>query len=377
MQDLTALIIKYQIWFYPILVLIITLVLNRAIHWILQKRLAHFDATTRVWSHALLKSINAPLRAAVWLSAIIIIKQIFTSTTVDTQIQHIFRPLIGILFIAILTWFLLALTEQYKKNFVDSVNHYKKDVDYTAIDAITKLVWAFVLIFAIISALQQLNVPLASLLAFGGAAGIAVGFAAQTLVSNLFGGLTIYASRIFKIGDDIIIPGTNLAGTVQQIGWRATHVIGWDGKPFYVPNSLFNSSNMINHSRLKYRSMTEHLLLRYENYDKVRLVIEEGNALLKARNDLIYFVFRFDKFGDGALKLLLYAWIQPVPNGDFVPFAEYMRVKEDLLLAVADIALKHDCKLILPVSNVYLNQGHDNVPGPMAGLDFTNSPEIS
>src|SRR3546814_10370881 len=91
-------------------------------------------------------------------------------------------------------------------------------------------------------------------MAFGGAAGIAVGFAAQTLVANLFGGLTVYAGRIFKIGEDIILPNTKLAGTVQQIGWRATRVLGWDGKPFYVPNSIFNSSNMINHSRLSPRS---------------------------------------------------------------------------------------------------------------------------
>src|SRR5699024_9359454 len=107
---------------------------------------------------------------------------------------------------------------------------------------------------------------------------------------------------------------------------------------------LFNSSNMVNHSRLTHRAISEHILLRYRNFDKVRDVVRDGNELLKKRQDLSYFVFRFDSFGERALKLYVYAWVQASPPGGFVPYADFARVKEEVLLSIADIARQHGCE---------------------------------
>ncbi len=350
-----------SLWVFPLVAVLITFALNRTIHWLISKRLRHLKHSRHVWRHALLASIDGPVRSALWLACFITIRKNHLSVINHAIPQQIISTAEDITAILLLAWFFLSFIEQAKRNHIAHTFIVKHETDQTAIDAITKLSWAFVLIFTAISILQKLNVPLASLLAFGGAAGIAMGFAAQTLVANLFGGLTIYASRIFKIGEDIIFPGTDLAGTVENIGWRATRVLGWDGKPIFIPNSLFNSSNMINHSRLSHRTINQHLLLRYENYDKVRSIIAAGNKLLAADNRLKYYVFRFDRFGDGALQLLLYAWVQTKPASAFVPYAEFMQVKEDLLLSLADIAIEHGCEFILPISQVYL---HDARPMP-------------
>src|SRR3546814_8604034 len=103
---------------------------------------------------------------------------------------------------------------------------------------------AAIVVIAALVMMQTLGFSITSLLAFGGVAGIALGFAAQGLVANLLGGATIYASRPFKVGDHIIFPGTPStggyigwqAGEVQHIGWRATRILDWNGKPFFVPN---------------------------------------------------------------------------------------------------------------------------------------------
>lgn len=347
--------LERELWIFPVVVIGITLVMNRVIHWLLAWRLRTLQPSRNVWRHALVVSVDAPLRASLWLACLVALRQELMPRGTQPWVDHFVIPAAGILAILILAWFLLRFIEQSRQNYLSHIRHRNQETDETAIDALNKIAWAFVLIFASISVLQQLNVPLASLLAFGGAAGIAAGFAAQTLVANLLGGLTIYASRIFKIGEDIIFPGTGLAGTVQNIGWRATRVLGWDGKPLYVPNSLFNSSNMVNHSRLSHRMINEYILLRYEDYAKVRTIVEEGNQFLNARSDLKYFVFRFDSFGDGALKLLLYAWVQTTPAGAFVPFADFMQSKQELMLGLADIALAQGCTLLLPISNVHLS----------------------
>jgi len=146
---------------------------------------------------------------------------------------------------------------------------------------------------------------------------------------------------------------------VQNIGWRSTRVLGWDGKPAYIPNSVFNSSNLVNHSRLTHRTLSEHFLLRYEQIDKVREIVNQGNAMLEGREDLAYFVFRFDSFGESTLKLYLYAWAQSVPYGSFVPYAEFMRIKEEILLDIVDIAHTQGCELVLPITHVHLRETHN------------------
>src|SRR5699024_7761082 len=251
-------------WIFLAAVIVGVIVINQLLRWLLAMRLRHLEPAKHMWRHALLSAASAPVRALIWLLGLLLVKQELLPAGTGPRIIHqAFNHLPGILFALLLAWFLLRLVSRVQDNYLWRAQSAEEVIDRTAVDAIGKLIWAVIVVFTIISILQQVGVSLASLLAFGGAAGIAVGFAAQNLVANLFGGLTIYASRIFKIGEDIVFPGSNLAGTVQQIGWRSTRLLGWDGKPFYVPNSIFNTSNMINHSRLTHRAISEHILLRY------------------------------------------------------------------------------------------------------------------
>lgn len=356
-------------WIFVGATALVALMVNLAIRWLIFIRLRHIKPEIHLWRHALLAAVNSPVRFAIWLLALSIMKGRFLPAGTNQYVDRIYSPAVGIVVTLLVTWLLLRLVRMIKSNYAGYARASGEPIDYTAVDAIGKLSLAGVFIFAIISILDQLGISPASLLAFGGAAGIAAGFAAQNLVANLFGGLTIYASHIFKIGDDIILPGTNLAGTVQQIGWRATRVLGWDGKPFYVPNSLFNSSNMVNHSRLQFRSLSENILLRYQHYDKVREIVDDANKMLEERKDIGYYVFRFDSFGEQALRLNIYAYVQTIPAGNFLPYAEFARIKEEVLLAIANIARDHGCNLVLPVSHLYVQdeQGHGLPSGPMLG----------
>ena len=71
---------------------------------------------------------------------------------------------------------------------------------------------------------QTIGINIAGILAFGGVGGLAVGMAAKEMLSNFFGGLTIYLDQPFKVGDWINIPENKLEGTVEFIGWRQTTI---------------------------------------------------------------------------------------------------------------------------------------------------------
>lgn len=82
-------------------------------------------------------------------------------------------------------------------------------------------------------------------LASAGVLGIAVGFAAQETVSNLFAGFFILADRPYRVGDLVALEdGTK--GRVLDIGIRSTRIRSADGAVVVLPNHKMASGRIIN-----------------------------------------------------------------------------------------------------------------------------------
>jgi len=79
-----------------------------------------------------------------------------------------------------------------------------------------------------------INPPVETLIAVAASIGIAVGFAAQDILRNIFGGLIIIIDRPFKVGDKIEIG--KYYGEVVEIGLRSTQVVTPDDSLVSVPN---------------------------------------------------------------------------------------------------------------------------------------------
>jgi len=67
------------------------------------------------------------------------------------------------------------------------------------------------------------------------AIGVAVGFASQDLLKNLFGGLILLFDQPFQVGDKIKVGGTY--GEVVSIGLRSTRIVTPDDNLVSVPNA--------------------------------------------------------------------------------------------------------------------------------------------
>ena len=88
------------------------------------------------------------------------------------------------------------------------------------------------------------EVDAATLLAAGAALGVAIGFAAQDILKNIFGGLVIIADRPFQVGDKIQVAGTY--GEVTAIGTRSTRIVTPDDNLVSVPNSQIVDGQVAN-----------------------------------------------------------------------------------------------------------------------------------
>lgn len=306
-----------------------------------------------LWTQAVLQSLKAPLQGLFWVITVTVVVQIFGLAQKKSLINDSFEPIRDVITLLLFMWFFMRLVSRGCLVLRTHAQAKNRPLDATASDAIAKLLQACIVILALLMIMAALDFSISSLIAFGGVGGIAIGFAAQSLVANLLGGITVYISKPFKVGEFIIMPNNGVQGKVQEIGWRATKVLGFDRRPFYVPNALFNTAVLINHTRMSNRRIQEHLMVGYSDIGKVHHIIEQGNQMLgdHAEIEHDFFVFRFDTCGDFAVKLYIYAFTQTTD------YSEFMRIKEDVLFKIIDIIHKNGAKLAVPASRLYAPQG--------------------
>ncbi len=108
--------------------------------------------------------------------------------------------------------------------------------------AIKAVLW----VIAIIIIAGSLGIPVTSLVAVLSVAGVALSLALQGLLSNLFSGITILATRPFNVGDYVQVGGES--GTVKSIGLFYTVLDTLDNRVIYAPNGDITSSKIVNYS---------------------------------------------------------------------------------------------------------------------------------
>jgi small conductance mechanosensitive channel len=108
-------------------------------------------------------------------------------------------------------------------------------------EAVEWVVVAVTFFLATILALEQLGVPLTTLVAPATVIGIGLGFGAQQMVGDLLAGFFLFAERQYAFGDVIrlSVPGStqSVTGTVEEITLRVTKLRTAQGEQVIVPNS--------------------------------------------------------------------------------------------------------------------------------------------
>lgn len=93
---------------------------------------------------------------------------------------------------------------------------------------------------------NEVGIPALGLFAGLGVGSLAVALAAKPTVENLFGGVTLFADRPFRVGDRISYGTTS--GTVESVGPRSSRIRGLDGTLTTVPNADLAQAQITNAS---------------------------------------------------------------------------------------------------------------------------------
>jgi MscS family membrane protein len=126
---------------------------------------------------------------------------------------------------------------------------------------------------------NAVGIPALGLVAGLGVGGVAVALASQSTVENLFGGVSIFADRPFRVGDTIRFQAAN--GIVESIGPRSTRIRSPDGTLTTVPNADIAKAHVTNLS-VRSRFLFDHrvTLPPGSGEPEVSRVLEALRALL-------------------------------------------------------------------------------------------------
>ena len=160
----------------------------------------------------------------------------------------------------------------------------KRNIEPTLVKFGTKLLYAALLMFVITAALNNLGIQTTSIIAVLGAAGLAIGLALQSSLSNFAAGVMILAFHPFKAGD--FIDGGGVTGTVEELGIFTTRLKTPDNKAIFVPNGKLSGDNLTNFTRNDTRRMDLIIGVSYgedvRNVKDVLLqIIEEDDRFFK------------------------------------------------------------------------------------------------
>src|SRR5271165_26511 len=179
------------------------------------------------------------LPAAAWFGLREFIAKLDASWLDDLQ-NFLRRALPKILFILLAAWLLTRGLKLITRHFIKAAERRGTDERQMAqVRTLTQVIRGVIIgvigFLAALEILPLLGFNLQPLLASAGVAGIALGFAAQTIVKDCLNGILILVEDQYNIGDVVRLAG--VAGTVEAMSLRETKVRDGDGTLYIIPNS--------------------------------------------------------------------------------------------------------------------------------------------
>ena len=311
--------------------------------------------TNTVYDELILFSIKTPSSYLIILGYIFVIIDYFNKNEV-LNLSFSLSSAVFSLIVIIISWSLFRGLNYYLQLKPFTKNLSSED-DITLItetyEIVIRILKILVVVITALIIMQEIGLSISGLLAFGGVGGLIVGLAAKDLLSNFFGGMMIFFDRPFRVGEFIKSPDRNIEGIVEKIGWRLTVVRTFSKNVLYIPNTAFSSIIVENATRMSNRRINETIGIRYDDLNKMTDIIQDVNNVLESNPDIdqtqrakVY----FKSFSASSCDFFIYAFTKTKD------WEEFLRIKQDVLLKVAEIIEQHNAEIAYPTTTVFINK---------------------
>ena len=187
--------------------------------------------------------------------------------------------------------------------------------DSTVSGFLRYLSYAALLVVTAIIALQQFGVPVTSIIAVLGAAGLAIALAMKDSLSNIAAGIMLIVLRPFREGDFVQVASQE--GTIAQIRVFQPRLRTADNRVVVMPNSSITTAAIINFSAYPRRRIDISITLDYRHDPRQAraALLEVASATPGVLDDPAPSV-AVSQLADAGTQMTLFAWAKTYELGD-------------------------------------------------------------
>ena len=185
---------------------------------------------------------------------------------------------------------------------------------------VSKGIYYGIIIITLLAVTTSQGIDLSGLVVAGGIFGIVIGFATQSVVSNLVSGIFLMFDRPAKAGDVIELPANNIVGVLLDIAIFSTRIRMFDGTIMRIPNANIFTTNIRNLSKVVARRADFAVGIAYKE-DIAKAISDLKQAIahlpyvLAEPEPMIW----TEQLGDSSVNLRVFVWYPVDSFGEVVP----------------------------------------------------------
>ncbi|WP_232034928.1 mechanosensitive ion channel family protein [Desulfovibrio ferrophilus] len=253
-----------------------------------------------------------------------------------------------------ITLMCISLVYNFVRGMLDfSLKRKGLSLDEHSSRVLLPVVKAIAWIVALAFLLDNFGFKISTILAGLGVAGVAVGFAAQAVLGDLFSYFAILFDRPFRIGDFIVLD--TLRGNIEHIGLKTTRIRSLDGEQIVLSNSDLTGSRVHNYRRMTRRRVLFGFGVVYQTPAAkveaipglVRAVIENVDLATCDRA-------HFKQFGAFSLDFEVVFYVESPDYGT------YMDIQQTINLGLMKTFEAQGIAFAYPTQKIYMTSEEEN-----------------
>lgn len=340
-------------WIAVLLVAVVGFGVARVVgHWLALAAKAMAARTRVTWDDALVATADGPLGIMVWALLVGLLSPLVGLNPAALKVTTLGWQLIALVGVA---WLFLRLTDVLAEHLREAGATNAMVLSFVPL--VRQIGKFFLAVMFLLAALDIVGVNVVALLAGVGIGGVAIAFAAQKTLENLFGAVTIAGDKPFAVGDFVQVG--QLMGTVEGIGLRSVRLRTVERTLVTVPNSTVVAADVVNlaeRDRMLYNPVIG--VVYGTSAEQIRFITDEVQRLLLSHPRVWQDALRcrFRGFGASSLDIEVFAWLE---TRDFV---EFTALREELNYRVMEIVERAGTSFAFPSQTLYL--ARDGAPDP-------------
>jgi small-conductance mechanosensitive channel len=321
----------------PIVRLTGTLLLNKLSVWAKKTETTIYERLS--------KSVEKRLMPAVYIIIFYLATKTLTLhptiTKIISTVVIAFAMLMGAIVISSIS--VLIFEKYWEKRKSESQNKLAPNL---IIGVIRTVIW----VVALVMLLENIGIEINSLIAGLGIGGLAIAFAAQAVISDIFCFFTIVFDQPFEIGDYIIAGEQN--GTIEHIGIKTTRVRALSGEQLVFANSDLTSTRIRNYKTMQQRRVLITLSVTYDtDVEKLREIPKIIEQIVFDVEDATFARAHFSAYGPFSLDFEI---VYYVLSGEY---EKYMNVNQEINLCIKAEFEKCGIQFAFPTQTLHISQG--------------------